>query len=207
MGPSTGISFALDSVTGGVDSTLAGTTVSFGGFSAPILYASATQVNAVVPYEVAGQTQASVQVTFLGSVSNGLNVQVANAAPSIFTSSQTGSGQAAAVNLDGTVNGPSNPVAAGSYVSVYFTGGGQTNPPGITGSITPASHKLVVQTLTATVGGKPAEVTFQGAAPTYIDGLNQLNLHLADDTPSGAQPVVIHAGDVTSQTTATVFVQ
>ncbi len=127
--------FPSNPATGMVDSTLSGTRVLFGGFAAPILYTSATQVNAIVPYEIAGQSQVTMQVTFQGNTSSGTPLPVATAAPGIFTTGMTGAGQAAALNEDGSLNGPSNPVAKGSYVSVYFTGGGQTNPPGVTGSV------------------------------------------------------------------------
>lgn len=207
LGPSASAQFSVDSATGMVDSILSGTRVLFGGFAAPILYTSATQVNAIVPYEIAGQSQVAMQVTFQGTTSSGTTLPVASAAPGIFTASMTGSGQAAALNQDGSLNGASNPAAKGSYVSVYFTGGGQTNPPGVTGSVNSLVLKYLVQQVSATVGGQTAQVTFAGAAPQYVDGLEQLNVGLSGNTPSGAQPIVISVGALSSPVTATVFVQ
>ena len=105
------------------------------------------------------------------------------------------------------MNGPSNPVAKGSYVSVYFTGGGQTNPPGVTGSVNSLTLKYLVQPVSATVGEQAAQVMFAGAAPQYVDGLEQLNLSLSGNTPSGAQPIVISVGGITSPQGTTIFVQ
>ena len=66
LGPSTGVVGTVDPSTGKMVSQLAGTTVLFNGIAAPLLYASATQVNAIVPYEKAGCTQATLQVQYQG---------------------------------------------------------------------------------------------------------------------------------------------
>jgi len=208
LGPSTGVSGGVDPSTGKMVTQLAGTSVTFNGVAAPLLYVSATQVNAVVPYEVAGCMQATLQVQFQGTTSAGMSLPCAGAAPGLFTFNASGTGQAAAANQDGTFNGSSSPAAAGSYVTMYFTGGGQTNPPGVTGSITGTSLKWLTQTTTVTVGGVAATVAFDGAAPTFIDGFLQLNIQLSPNTPSGgALPVVVTVGNVSSPATATLSVQ
>jgi trimeric autotransporter adhesin len=58
LGPATGVSGTVDPSTGKMVSQLAGTTVLFNGVAAPLLYTSATQVNAIVPYEEVGCAQA-----------------------------------------------------------------------------------------------------------------------------------------------------
>lgn len=209
LGPSAGVSGTVDPSTGKMVSQLAGTTVLFNGVAAPLLYASATQVNAIVPYEEAGCTQATLQVQYQGVLSSGTTLPCATAAPGIFTFNASGTGPAAAATGDGTFNGPSSPAAKGSYVTLYFTGGGQTNPAGVTGSITGTSTlKWLTQTTTVTVGGVPATVAFDGAAPTFVDGVLQLNIQLSPDTPSGsALPVVVTIGNIPSPATATLAVQ
>lgn len=207
LGPAMGVSFSVDPTTNTVASTLGGTRVLFGLYAAPITYSSATQINAIVPYEVVGQSLV-MQVQYQGASSAGTNVQVASAAPGIFTFNATGSGPAVAVNQDGTVNDPSHPAAKGSYVTIYFTGGGQTNPPGVTGSVTGAVLKWLTQAISVTVGEQPTTVTFDGAAPTFVDGVGQLNIQLAPDVPSGsALPVVIKVGGASCPATATLAVQ
>jgi uncharacterized protein (TIGR03437 family) len=134
-------------------------------------------------------------------------VQVANASPGAFTLNETGSGPVVAANQDGTINGPSNPAAKGSYVTIYFTGGGQTDPAGVTGSVTGLVLKWLTQAISVTVGGQPATVSFDGSAPTLVDGVDQLNIKLAANTPSGAQPVAITIGGISSPASATVSVQ
>jgi len=209
LGPSAGVSGSVNSSTGKMVTQLAGTTVTFNGFAAPLLYVSATQINAVVPFEIAGCTQATLQVVYQGTSSTGMALPCASAAPGLFTFNASGSGQAVAANQDGTFNGPSSPAAKGSYVTLYFTGGGQTNPPGVTGSITGTSTlEWLTQGATVTVGGTAATVAFDGAAPTLVDGVMQLNIQLSPNTPSGnALPVVVTVGNTASPTTATLAVQ
>jgi len=190
-------------------SQLAGTTVLFNGIAAPLLYTSATQVNAIVPYESAGCTQAAVQVQYQDTVSSTLMLPCASATPGVFSFNSIGTGPAAAANQDGTFNGPSSPAAKGSYVTLYFTGGGQTNPAGVTGSINGTSTlKWLRQVASVTVGGVAAAVAFDGAAPTFVDGVLQLNIQLSASTPSGAAlPVVVTVGGASSPAPATLAVQ
>ncbi len=81
LGPSAGISGTVDRSTGELVSQLAGTTVLFDGIAAPLLYVSATQVNAAVPYEVAGRTKTTMQVLYQGTSSVGTALPCATAAP------------------------------------------------------------------------------------------------------------------------------
>jgi uncharacterized protein (TIGR03437 family) len=205
-------SFASGAIAPGEIVTIKGTSlgsvVLFGDLQAPVVYASATQVNAIVPYEIAGQSQAVLQVQNQAGRSTPTNLPVAAAAPGIFTSSFGGSGQAVAMNQDGSLNGPSNPAAKGSYVTLYFTGGGQTNPPGVTGSVTGTVLEYLNQNVSVMVAGVAATVSFAGAAPELISGVGQLNIRLADNAPSGsAEPVIFNVGGIASPSTATLAVQ
>jgi uncharacterized protein (TIGR03437 family) len=206
LGPAAGVSFTVDPSTGMVDTTLAGTRVLFGTVAAPLLYTSTGQVNAVVPYEIAGMSQVVMEVQYQGAATAGTTFQIAGAAPGIFTSNSTGTGLAAAVNQDGSLNGASNPAADGAYVTLYFTGGGQTNPAGVTGSVTGSVLKKLVQNVTATIGGQPAVVAFAGAAPTFVDGALQMNL-IVPAGVHGTVPVVVTVGGIATAATATVAIQ
>jgi uncharacterized protein (TIGR03437 family) len=169
---------------------LAGTVVSFNGIAAPILYTSATQVAAVVPYAVTGTT-AQVMVTYRGDASTAFTVPVSASAPSLFTLNQAGWGQAAAINaVDGTANTAANPVRIGGFVSLYATGEGQTGPS------TPPRPVLPVS---VTVGGVPATIQYAGGAPGQVAGLMQVNVQIPGGVqPGGYVPVVLQVGDRTS---------
>lgn len=206
LGPPAGVSFSVDPTTGMVDTTLAGTKVLFGTVAAPILYTSTGQANAVVPYEIAGQSQVAIEVQYQGASSPGTTLPVASAAPGIFTSNSTGTGPAAALNQNGSLNGAANPAADGAYVVLYFTGGGQTNPAGVTGSVTGSVLKKLVQNVTATIGGQPALVAFAGAAPGFVDGALQMNL-IVPAGVHGTVPVVVTVGGIATAATATLAIQ
>jgi uncharacterized protein (TIGR03437 family) len=208
LGPANGVSFTVDPSTGMIDSTLAGAQVFFGKLAAPVTYTSSGQINAIVPYELAGQTRTNLQVNYQGSISKAMPLPVAVAAPGVFTANSSGRGQVSATNQDGSVNSTANPAAVGSYVTLYITGGGQTNPPGSTGALNGTQLKYLVQNVSVTVGGQPSAVTYAGSAPGLLDGVDQLNIQLANDTPVGpAEPLVINIGGVASPGTATVAVK
>ena len=177
---------------------LGGTTVFFNGIAAPVLYTSATQVAAVVPYRLTGTT-AQVTVAFQGQVSAAFPIPVAASAPSLFTLNQTGTGQAAAINAVGnTVNTAANPVEVGGSISLYATGEGQTDPHGIDGRVgSPSAHPLLL--VNVTVGGIPSTVEYAGTAPGQVAGLMLLTVQIPNGVqPGGYVPVILQIGGRTS---------
>jgi uncharacterized protein (TIGR03437 family) len=114
---------------GNVPTSLAGTSVLFNGAPAPILYTSANQVAAVVPYALDGSSQAQIFAQYQGQTSAAFTASVATAIPALFTLG-SGTGQAAAINtVDGGLNGAAHPTKPGEFISLYLTGAGQTDPP------------------------------------------------------------------------------
>jgi len=93
----------------GSDDLTAKVQVTMNGIAATVTYASASAVTAVVPAALKGQNSASIVVTRDGVAGAPVSMDVAAAAPGIFSTDATGSGQAAAQNEDGTVNGPDAP--------------------------------------------------------------------------------------------------
>lgn len=134
MGPTTGVDGGL-TPSGRVETLVACTQVLFDGIPAPLSYVRNDQINAIVPYAVAGKTTTAVVVETGGVRSNAFSVPVAASAPGIFTASSTGSGQGAILNEDGTYNSSTNPARFGSVIVLYATGAGQTVPPGIDGQL------------------------------------------------------------------------
>jgi uncharacterized protein (TIGR03437 family) len=161
---------------------LGGTQVTFGGVTAPVFSAQAQQVTVQVPWEIAGQTSTQVVVTYNGGPPAGASasvpVVVAAAAPGIF----------AVANADGTLNSPSNPAKAGGFITIYGTGGGVTNPLGITGGLWPITASLPTLTLpvSVTIGQTNAMVLYAGSAPTLESGSFQINVALPPDLQASA---------------------
>ncbi len=115
---------------------LGGTSVLFDGAAAPLLYAASNQINAIVPFSVSGENATQLTVTAQGQTIAAVVQSVAAAAPAVFTLDSTGTGPGAILNADLSVNSPSNPATKGSFIVVFATGAGQTNPPSVDGLIT-----------------------------------------------------------------------
>lgn len=207
LGPTTPATAQIDS-TGKLATTLGGVQVLVNGFAAPMIYASATQVTAVVPYQVAGYQQATVQVTYLNQRSNATNLSVATTAPGIFALNSQGTG-AGARNADFSPNGPANPVAKGSYVVFFLTGEGPLNPAGVTGKINPATGSAAIAALPVGVliNNQPANWNYAGGIPGVVEGILQLNVQIPQNVPSGDLPVLVTIGGHASQAGVTVSVQ
>lgn len=208
LGPATPIGLALDS-SGKVATSSGGVEVLVNGTPAPLLYVSSTQIDCVVPYEVASAATAIVEVLY-PIPSNGYLAPVATVAPGIFTLSGSGNGPGAILNSTGGVNGPGNP-AAGSTITIFLTGGGQTNPSGVTGAVTAVNSSsigpLTPQPLsppTVTIGGVTAQVSFYGEAPGPVFGVTQINAIVPSGLSSGSLPLVVSSGAVNTQSGVTV---
>jgi uncharacterized protein (TIGR03437 family) len=180
IGPATPVGLTLDS-TGKVATTLGGVQVLINGFACPMIYASATQLSAVAPYEIAPLAIATVLVKFLGQSSNGVTVNVATTAPGIFTANSSGTGPGAILNQNNSVNAPNNPASRGDTVAIYLTGEGQTSPAGVTGKVTTVSPTPPLTPgpllpIAILINGQPANYTFAGEAPNIVSGVLQLNV-------------------------------
>ncbi len=189
-----------------LDTVSGGTRVLFDGVPAPMLYSSAGQISAIVPYSVAGKVAVSVQVEYKGQLSPAVSLPVAPSAPGIFTQNQSGQGPGAILNEDFSVNTADNPAAAGSVVQIFGTGEGQSIPGGLDGSITP-DLRATEQKAAVTIGGLPAQIDFAGPAPQAFAGEFQVNAHVPSGLASGAVPVTVSFGLVSSQSGVTVFVK
>jgi uncharacterized protein (TIGR03437 family) len=133
---------------------------------------------------------------------------VAAAAPALYSANFSGTGQAAALNQDGTPNSSSNPAAQGSIMTFFGTGEGLLTPVPADGTIAGAPPSWQPQQkISLTVGGVPATVVYGNTAPQEVAGLLQVNAQLGPGTPSGNQPVVLTVGSTKSQAGLTVFVQ
>ncbi len=188
---------------GGLPTTLAGTQVLFNGVAAPLVSVQALEILAIAPQAVASQGQATVTVENQG-VAASAELSAATAVPGIFVNAGT---QAAAINQDGTVNGPDHPAPVGSIISLFLTGAGVTNPPALDG--VPPSQPLppLALPVTVQVEGLPAQVLYAGAA-AGLPGVAQINVQIpAGAAGSGAAAIQVAVGGYSRDQAVTIAVQ
>lgn len=170
-----------------------------------IHFVSSGQVNVEVPWELAGQSSATVWLTIAGVSTNNQTIQLQNATPAGFVYTEASSGRLLAAALDGRFNliGTSNPAVRGQYIQLYANALGPLDHTPATGEPAPGTEPLArLQNpgqLSITIGNRPApSVYFAGLAPGIV-GLYQVNVQVPQDAPSGYQPVILTVAGVASQ--------
>lgn len=189
-----GLAAAPANVQGGnaFPTTLGGVSVTIDGILCPLYSVSPTQINAVVPYELASNTTglADIQVTNNGVSSNVVQMYSTDSQPGAFSQNQNGIGLAAALHSDtGQLVTASNPANGGEYIEFYLTGLGTVNPPVQDGAVGPSnplswadlynSSSLAVYFNDYTAQSLENEGTIQyaGLVPT-LAGLYQINVQV-----------------------------
>jgi len=196
--------------------TLGGVSVQINGIPAPLFYVSPVQINFQVPWELLGQSQASITVTVAGVTSTAQAVNIAAFAPGLFAMNSQGTGQGAVlIAATGEIAAPlgsiagrtARPVKRGEFLSIYCTGLGPVANQPVNGAASPANPlPTTMNTPAVTIGGATAPVSFSGLAPGFV-ALYQVNVQVPDNAPTGsAVSVVLVIGGVISNT-VTVAVQ
>ena len=185
---------------------LGGTSVTIGGEAVPLLALNATQINAVLPFDLAVNTSVPIVVTRNNAVSAPQPVSLVSSQPGVFTQSETGQGTGIVVivHADGSQveAGGGNAAAAGDAVVVYCTGLGDVTPRAVAGSPAPPSPlSYVIDPVTVTIGSVNAPVFFAGLSPGFT-GLYQVNATVPSGiAPSQQAPLVLSQGGRASATT------
>jgi uncharacterized protein (TIGR03437 family) len=173
-----------------------------------LVSAQANQINAIVPYAMTGQSSTQMKVVLNGASSNAVSIPVTDASPGIFTQDSSGTGAGQILNADSSLNSPSNAAAAGSLVTVFATGEGQTNPPGVDGLLASDTPPSPAAEVLARIGGLDAQVISAGGVPGLAAGFFQVVVQIPDGVATGdAIPVVITVGGVPSQQGVTLSIQ
>ena len=169
------------------------TTAEIGGRPAQILFTSPFQLNLALPLDLPpGSYPLSLQSIF-GSAE--VRVEVRDVAPAIFRLSES---QMAVVNVNGSLNNPSQPAARGSALVLYGTGFGAVQLQGTLSRTT--------RPVSARISNLEVPVGYSGLAPGYI-GLYQVNVNLPVDMPPGLfQTLELRQADIVA-TPLTVSIQ
>ena len=165
-----------------------GVSVTVNGVSAPLLYASPSQLNVQIPYEVTVNETAVLSVSNNGKTANS-SIAIANAAPGVFVDS--------AFALVPGSSGQGNQI-----MTLFVTGVGAVAPFVSTGAAPSAGTSIAnlpkpQQNLTVTVGGLPAVVQFAGI-PAGLVGVVQVNYQIPQQAALGSNAVVVQIGNASS---------
>jgi len=184
-----------------------------GSQTMPLLYVSPTQINAVVPYGSAGGTAQQAVARHGSSLSVPQRVPLAAADPAFFTTNASGQGQGHIYVIPPPkydtqiLAGSSTPATAGDVLTMYCTGLGTVNQPVTAGSAAPSNPlAYTISTVTVSIGGQPAKVSFAGLAPGFA-GLYQINATVPSGVPTGDQIPVVIMVDGISSPVVTIAVQ
>ena len=205
LGPAA-IAGAVYDADGNLTDTTGGTSVTFDGTPAPMIYSLAGQISFIVPYSVAGKTTSQMQVTYNGQQSAPLAIPIMDALPGLFTANGSGVGNAAALNQDSSINSAVNPAARGSVIVLYGSGEGQTNPPGVDGRVNRSSFPSPVLPVSVSIGGVNAQAAYFGAAPFLVSGVFQANVVIPAGIPAGSAEVIVTVGSSSSPRGVTIAV-
>ncbi len=179
--------------------TLGGVQVTVNQQAAPLFYVSPSQINLPLPSNLptSGTVDLEISSPSTGQVFGLTELSLAAVSPALFTLAATGNGPAAALNQDGTVNSPANPLVRGNIIVLFGTGEGVV--PNAPPDGTPAAGPVPTAFVPTVVFGQgdniitaaSTDITYSGLAPGLI-GVWQINVRVPNTVTAGNQvPVVI----------------
>ncbi len=185
---------------------LAGTQVIIGGRSAPLLFSSDGQVNAILPLATPVNTPVQMVVSRGNQISVPVEILIATAVPGVFSFNGSGAGQGhiyvAQANGTQRIADAANPARAGDTLVMYCSGLGPVDSAVTDGSAAPLDRLVrTLSPVTVSIGGVSVPASFAGLAPTFAVGLYQVNVVVpAGVSAGGSVPVTVTAAGQTSPT-------
>ena len=175
LGPLATLTAQIDAA-GRVASALNGARALVNGVPAPLISVQATSIVCMMPFEVSGNTQVSVQVMQNGIAGApvAVGVKAVAAYPDIIAVS----------NPDDTINSQFNPAHPGDTVAVYATGFGDTKPSGQDGALYGAPFPMPLYPVTMYYY-QDVSLADVGPAPGIVPGIWQFNLAFSKDAQTG----------------------
>ena len=196
--------------TGSIGTTLGGVTVTINNVPAPILYTSGPETSVQVPNSLIPtpfSETANIVLQTPGQTSQVFTVAMNLSAPGLFAANSEGTGQLAAMNQDGTVNSATNAAVRGTTVTLYATGEGSTNPPGVDGAIQSGSSRSPFLAVGLRIGGQTATVLSAGTPVGELSGVMVIKAVVPLGLTPGAVPVVLTVGNVSTTQNVTINVK
>jgi uncharacterized protein (TIGR03437 family) len=211
LGPDSLVAF--DGTSPYLPTEMAGTRVYFNGNAAPIIYTSSRQVSIAVASSLESERPYMIEVEYNGVRSSVFPVLSTSAAPGIFTTSGTGTGNAAAFQADPvkgelSLNSEKTPATKGSVLVLYVTGIAPIAPIPPDGFVAIVPSPTSIQGISVMLGDAPAEVLYAGFSPGLVTGITQINAKVPEAAPTGkAVPLVIKVNNASSQSGVTLNIK
>jgi uncharacterized protein (TIGR03437 family) len=200
LGPAAGVGAQLDS-TGRITTELAQTRVLFDGVPAPLLYAGANQINAIVPFGVGDRAATTMEVRTPAGRSSSTVLRVVAADPALpgVFDAYFGAYISVVLNQDGGINSLANRANPGDIVTFWVSGAGRFQQPLADGAIIGPERPapvLPVKVMLLQAQSLPVEVLYAGAAPGMVAGMMQVNFRIPSNAPPGSYSAIeLHVGD------------
>lgn len=203
-----------DLVGGRLPERLAGVVVSISGVAAPLYFVSPGQINCQVPSSFLSGTF-PLRVRRGSLLSPPETIEVRQVSPGLFTwpaERDDGTLPAVATHRDFSPVGRDFPdgataVRAGELLILWATGLGPTTPPVMSGEL-PNFASFALFPVSVLLNGEPIparRILYAGQAPDFA-GLQQINILLSPDAPTGEVTVIIEVEGVSSQPGMTVSI-
>lgn len=208
IGSGIGPPIATQPISSVTSTVLSGISVLLDGNPVPLLYAAPNQVNAIVPYEISGQSVTQLSIMSGGQVIAGFPLSVVASSPALFTLDGSGTGPGAILNQDSSINSALNPASPGSIVVLFANGAGPVNPTPADGQVIGSVLSYPTLPVSVSIGGLDAQILYAGAAPGLVAGVLQVNCVVPQNvTPGDSVPVQINVGTVSSPVGVVLAVQ
>ncbi len=157
----------------------ANTRVLFGTTPANVFFRAPGQLNFTVPDLPNDAT--AVQIVDGANTLATFELRTSSTTPGLFTQNGSGTGLAAALNQDNTLNTQANPAARGTIVQFYGTG---------------LTEEFGANVL---IGGRTAQVHYADQAPGLIEGAVQINATIPANVTPGLVEVLVTSAKATSR--------
>jgi len=175
----------------------------------PLFAASPAQVSIQIPWELDGETSATLRAVRPNGTVETFSVPLARFAPAIFTVNERGSGQGIVTLANsktlaaaaGSVEGVTTRAAAkGDFVTISCVGLGPVNRAPATGEVTPDTSSTTKSAVSVVLNGRVIPTSYSGLSPGSV-GLFQVNFQIPEDAPVGnAVTLAVSVGGVVSNT-------
>jgi uncharacterized protein (TIGR03437 family) len=194
-------------------STLAGTQVLIDGIPAPLLYTAPDQIDAAVPYGIAGKASVVMTVRQNSDTVSSQVLPVAERNPAFFMTMGTVSGLCTIdgnnyggfsllgviANQDGSLNGCSNPARLGNTIDLFLNGVGPIAGAASDGAVVADPAPPLAIPFQVQINGRTVAAESAGEVPGWIAGVWRVRVRIPADLDSNVARFAVTLDGVPAQ--------